>query len=55
MIHYQDGNLNAAQAGRAVKRYYSFDADGRLALSTPPVRDETDREVSTVLVWERLP
>src|SRR4030095_7605223 len=37
IIHYQDGNLNAAQAGQAVKRYYSFDADGRLALSIPPI------------------
>jgi hypothetical protein len=42
-------------AGQAVKRYYSFDADGRLALSVPPLRDATGREVSTVLVWERLP
>ena len=55
VIHYQDGNLNAAQAGQMVKRYYSFDTDGRLALAIPPVRDATGRQVSTVLVWERLP
>jgi len=37
-----------------VKRYYSFDADGRLALAIPPVQNATGREVSTILVWERL-
>ena len=55
VIHHQDGNLNAAQAGQAVKRYYSFDAIGRLALATPFLRDASGREVSTVFVWERLP
>jgi amidase len=55
VVHYQDGNLNAAQVGQAVKRYYSFDADGRLVLATPPTRDTTGREVSTLFVWERLP
>jgi amidase len=55
VIHHQDDDLKTARAARAVRRYYSFDADGRLALSTPSVRDETGRQVSTVLVWERLP
>ena len=55
VIHYQDGNLNTAPAGQAAKRYYSYDADGRLALSTSPLRDATRGEVSTVFVWERLP
>ena len=55
VVHYQDGNLNAAQAGQAVKRYYSFETDGRLVLATPPARDATGREVSTLFVWERLP
>jgi amidase len=55
VIHYQDGNLNAAQVGQAAKRYYSFDAAGRLALATPPIRDAAGREMSTVFVWERLP
>jgi hypothetical protein len=54
MIHYQNGNLNVAQAGQAAK-HYSFDADGRLALSAPPLRDTNRREVSAVFVWERLP
>jgi hypothetical protein len=55
VIHHQDVHLNAAQSGQAVKRYYSFDPDGRLTLSVPPVRNAAGREVSTVLVWERLP
>jgi Asp-tRNA(Asn)/Glu-tRNA(Gln) amidotransferase A subunit family amidase len=55
VVHYQDGNLNAAQVGQKVKQYYSFDADGHLVLTTPPTPDNTGREVSTIFVWERLP
>ena len=55
VIHYQDGNLNAAQVGQAPKRYYSFDATGCLALATPWRLDATSREVASVFVWERLP
>ena len=55
VIHYEDANLNAALAGQAEKRYYSFDAAGRLALATPPSRNTTGREVITVFVWERIP
>ena len=55
VVHYQDGNLNAAQVGQKVKQYYSFDADGHLVLTTPPTPDNTAREVSTIFVWERLP
>ncbi len=55
VMHYQDGNLNAAQVGEKVKQYYSFDADGHLLLTTPPTQDNAGREVSTIFVWERLP
>src|SRR5439155_12933621 len=36
VVHHQDGNLNAAQAGQAAKRYYRFDAVGHPSLATPP-------------------
>ena len=55
VVHHQDGNLNPAQVGQAAKRYYSFDAQGHLALATPPARNAEGRAVATVFVWERLP
>jgi amidase len=55
ILHYKEGRLKAGQAGQSEKRYYSFDAAGRLALATPPRQDDRGREVSTILVWERLP
>jgi hypothetical protein len=55
VIHHEDGNLNPAQIGQAAKRYFSFDAQGRLSLATPPARNAEGRAVSTVFVWERLP
>ena len=55
MIHYQDGNLNARQAGTAQKRYYSFDSAGHLSLATPPAKRDDGRSVSTVFVWEKIP
>jgi amidase len=55
VIHHQDGNLNPKQIGQAAKRYYSFDAQGHLALATPPARNAQGRAVSTVFVWERFP
>jgi amidase len=54
VIHHQDGNLNAKQVGQAAKRYYAFDAQGHLALATPPARSPDGRMVSTVFVWERF-
>lgn len=55
VIHFQDGNLNAKQAGQEAKRYYSFDAAGRLSLATPPTKREDGRMLSSVFVWERIP
>jgi hypothetical protein len=55
VVHHQDGNLNPNQVGQAAKRYYSFDAQGHLALATPPARNAAGRNVATVFVWERVP
>ena len=55
VVHHQDGNLNYAQTGQAAKRYYSFDAEGHLALATPPSKREDGRVMSTVFVWEKIP
>jgi amidase len=56
VLHQQDGNLNTAQTGQAAKRYYAFDAEGRLALTTPPRRrDGETKETQSVLVWTRIP
>jgi hypothetical protein len=55
VLHQQDGNLNPKQVGQAAKRYYSFDAQGHLALATPPARNAEGRNVATVFVWERFP
>ena len=55
VVHHQDGNLNPAQIGQAAKRYYSFDAQGHLALATPPAPNAEGRNIATVFVWERLP
>ena len=55
VVHYQDGNLNPNQLGQAAKRYYSFDAQGHLALATPPARNAQGRAVATVFLWERYP
>lgn len=55
VIHQQDGNLNQAQAGQAAKRYFSFDANGHLALETPPrKRDGDGAEISSIFIWEKL-
>jgi hypothetical protein len=35
VIHVQTGNLNASGIGQRAKRCYSFDAAGRLSLTTP--------------------
>jgi Asp-tRNA(Asn)/Glu-tRNA(Gln) amidotransferase A subunit family amidase len=54
MVHHQDGQLNPAQTGVAAKRYYSFDAEGRLSLATPPrVREGSTTPLQSVFVWER--
>lgn len=56
VIHQQNGNLNQAQIGQAAKRYYSFDAEGRLSLATPPrKRDSDGATIQSVFVWEKLP
>lgn len=55
VVHHQDGNLNPNQVGQAAKRYYSFDAQGHLALATPPARNAEGRSVATIFVWERYP
>ena|GEM_PF-36531 len=56
VLHQQDGNLNTTQTGQAAKRYYAFDAEGRLALTTPPRRrDGETKETQSVLVWTRTP
>lgn len=56
VLHQQDGNLNTAQTGQAAKRYYAFDAEGRLCLTTPPRRrDGETKETQSVLVWTRMP
>src|SRR6185436_19372049 len=48
VIHHQDGNLSANQVGQAARRYFSFDAAGRLSLATPPARGGDGRTTSTV-------
>jgi hypothetical protein len=53
IVHYWDGSQNPAQVGHPDRLYYSFDAAGRLALATPPLPG--GGQVTTVLVWERLP
>lgn len=55
MVHHQDGNLNQSRIGEAAKRYYSFDARGRLSLATPPSKRADGKEASSVFIWERIP
>ena len=55
IVHHQDGNLNQARIGEAAKRYYSFDARGRLSLATPPSKRADGKEASSVFIWERIP
>ncbi len=55
VVHHQDGNLNYAQIGQAARRYYSFDAEGRLSLATPSAKRDDGRVMSTVFVWEKIP
>ena len=54
MVHYQDGNLNQFRVGEAGNRYYSFNEQGHLSLATPPRKDASGREVSSVFIWERI-
>lgn len=54
VVHHQEGNLNAARVGEAAKRYYGFDAQGRLSLATPPHSAADGRQVQSVFVWERI-
>ena len=54
VLHYQEGNLNAAQVGQEAKRYYSFDSEGHLSLATPPRKRDNGQEISSVFVWKRL-
>lgn len=56
VIHQQDANLNSAQTGQAAKRFYTFDSEGHLALTTPPRRREGETtESQSVFVWTRIP
>ncbi|WP_411887461.1 amidase family protein [Hydrocarboniphaga effusa] len=55
MVHHQDGNLNQSRIGEAGKRYYGFDAQGHLSLTTPPSKRPDGRELSSVFIWERIP
>ncbi len=56
MVHHQEGQLNPAQTGASVKRYYSFNAEGHLSLATPPqIRPGATRKTQSVFVWEKLP
>jgi hypothetical protein len=55
VIHHQDGNLAVAQIGQAAKRYYSFDAAGRLSLATPPRKRDDGSDVASVFIWEKIP
>ena len=53
VVHVQDGNLMPNSIGQRAKRYYSFDAAGRLSLATP-MRGEPGRETSQIFIWERI-
>jgi amidase len=53
VIHVQAGNLNPNSIGQRAKRCYSFDAVGRLSLSTP-LRDVNGKQTSTVFTWEKI-
>jgi len=56
VVHQQDGNLNHAATGQAVKRYYRFESSGNLALITPPRKRESDgKMIQSVIVWEKIP
>jgi len=54
VVHAQEGSLLTNGIGQRAKRYYSFDAQGRLSLTVPPRKDGA-REVSSILTWERIP
>jgi len=55
IVHFQDGNLNFAQAGQAAKRYYAFDSEGHLSLATPATKRNDGRTLSSIFIWERIP
>jgi amidase len=55
VIHFQDGNLNFAQAGQAAKRYYAFDSEGHLSLATPATKRNDGRTLSSIFIWEKIP
>jgi amidase len=53
VVHVQTGNLNASGIGQRAKRCYSFDAVGRLSLTTP-LREVDGKSVSSVFTWEKI-
>ncbi|MET0291458.1 MAG: amidase family protein [Steroidobacteraceae bacterium] len=54
VVHHQDAHVNPASKGQAAKRYYGFDAQGHLSLTTPPTKRDDGSTMQTVFVWERI-
>lgn len=56
VVHHQESHLDPTRSGQAAKRYYAFDPEGRLSLTTPPRPKEGSGEpVQSVFVWSRIP
>ncbi len=54
-IHHRViGGLFPNWAGSVQSRFYEFDGDDRLILSTAPIGSEPDGEPIVTLVWERI-
>ena len=53
VTHHREGHLNPGQANVDAPRGYAF--SGELLTLTPPSRSVDGQEVTTHLIWERLP
>jgi hypothetical protein len=54
VVHVQEGSVLVNGIGQRAKRYYSFDPEGRLSLTVPAVK-RGDREISSIITWEKIP
>lgn len=55
LIHHKViGGLFPNWTGSVQTRYYEFDGDGRLVLSTNPIGAQSTDDPVVILVWERL-